>query len=108
METINLNMIPRPTSPVCHLSQNDAGRVVRINLFDDGEVFTLGGSELVQARCMKPNGGHKTIMLTNTGADYVDMIIPEALTEAAGVVYCKLKINGIAARSFLINIESKP
>ena len=108
METIKLNMIPRPTSPVCHLSQNDAGRVVRINLFDDGEVFTLGGSELVRARCMKPNGTHKIIMLNNTGADYVEMIIPEELTEAVGAVYCKLKINGISGRSFLINIESKP
>lgn len=108
METIKLNMIPRPTSPVCHLSQNDAGRVVRINLFDDGEVFTLGGSELVRARCMKPNGNHKTVWVNNTGDSYVDLIIPEELTEAAGAVYCKLKIDGIAARSFLINVEKKP
>lgn len=107
MENINLNLIPCPTSPVCHLSQNDAGRFIRANLFDGAEVLTLSGSEIVRVRYKKPDGSHGSAVLTNTADNYIDIITPEDLATVAGVVYCKLKIGNIGARSFLIKVEPK-
>ena len=47
--------------------------------------------------------------MPNPGADssYVDVTIPEEMTDVAGFVYCKLRINGIGVKSCYLAVEGK-
>lgn len=108
MEIINLNTIPDGHSPVAHVSQNDEGRVTRFNLFDGVIPFVLDGTESVKLRIRKPNGVTSEILIVNTADSYVDIITTKQLTDVAGRVYCKLRINDLGTKSFYYFVESQP
>lgn len=103
MEAKLINIIPEGVEEVFHLSQDDNGRVIRCNLTE-----TLAGTEALALRYVKANGDVDAIAVTNNGGTYVDVSIPSAVTNIAGLVYCKLRINGIGAKAFFINVERKP
>ena len=108
MEKIKVNITPRPVSQVCHASQGDVGRVIRCDLYDDAEVFTLAGTEALRLRYKKPDGGIGSASVVNTSDSYVEITLPADALTLAGSVYCKLKIDSIAARSFIVEVEKKP
>lgn len=108
MEIINLNTIPDGHSPVAHVSQNDEGRVTRFNLFDGVIPFVLDGTESVKLRIRKPNGVTSEIPIVNTADSYVDITTTKQLTDVAGRVYCKLRINDLGTKSFYYFVESQP
>lgn len=103
MEAKLINIVPEGVEEVFHLSQDDNGRVIRCNLTEE-----LTGAEALTLRYLKNDGTHGAIPATNNGGTYVDISIPSALTGAPGFVYCKLRINSIGAKAFLLNIERKP
>lgn len=103
MEAKLINVVPEGLEEVFHLSQDDNGRIIRCNLTE-----TLTGTEGLTLRYLKANGDFGAIAVTNGGGAYVDISIPSALTGTPGLVYCKLRINGIGAKAFFINIERKP
>lgn len=108
MEIINLNIIPDGPSPVAHVSQNDRGRVTRFNLFDGVIPFILDGTESVKLHIRKPNGKIAVIPITNTADSYLDIATTQQMTEIAGRVYCKLRIDDLGTKSFYYLVESQP
>lgn len=100
MEAKLINIIPEGVEEVFHLSQYDNGRVIRCYLSE-----TLTGSESLVLRYEKSNGDFNGIAVENIGGTYADISIPSAVTDIPGFVYCKLHINGISAKAFLLNIE---
>lgn len=100
MERKLINFIPEGVEEVFHLSQGDNGRVIRCNLSE-----ALTGTEALSLRYLKASGDFNAINVENAGGTYVDISIPSAVTDVPGFVYCKLHINGISAKAFLINIE---
>ena len=103
MEAKLINIVPEGVEEVFHLSQDDNGRVIRCKLTEP-----LTGAEALTLRYLKANGDFGAIAATNNGGTYVDISIPSAITGVPGLVYCKLRINGIGAKAFFINIERKP
>lgn len=108
MQSYNLNLIPKHFPLICHASQYDIGRVIRLYLFDDAVPYTLSGSESIKLRIRKLDGGLVTKTITNTASNYVDIITDEDLTNVAGRVYCKLRIDSVGAKGFYLDVEKQP
>lgn len=108
MESRYINLIPERNMPTYHFSQNDNGRVIRCELYDGVKAFKLSGTENIRIRYIKPDGSISSISVTNTSDTYVDITIPATMTDIKGKVYCKLRINGIGAKAFILEVEERP
>lgn len=109
METNYINSIPdRIMRKTYRLSQNDNNREIRCNLHDGSLVKTLTGTESLVLRYKKPDNTVGFIVVANTSSTYVDIAIPNTMTDKAGDIYCKLHVDGIGYKAFLINIEGRP
>lgn len=112
METINLDIIPGRTPPVCHASQFDDGRVIRFNLFEGGTAFTLDGSELLTFAVRKPDENVVTVSVTNTSDSYVDVVTTEQMCAVAGASLCELTIEKgavtIGTMNVIMAVEKDP
>lgn len=112
MESFNLNIIPGKTRPVCHASQFDTGRVIRVNLFEDANIYTLSGSEEVSLSVRKPDGNVVTVEIENTGDSFVEIVTTEQMTACAGSNLCELKIEDdgkvIGSMNFILETEQDP
>ena len=110
MEANTIDMIPEGVTEVYHTSQYDNGRVIRCNIVDGSNTFALTGSESIVLRYRKMNGEISSISVPNTfgGESYVDVAIPEELTDELGITYCKLRIGGIGAKAFYLVTERRP
>lgn len=108
MESKSINLIPEQTASVYHISQNDANRTIRLNLFEGSNSVTLSGSEDLRVRYKKPDKSIGSIGVDNTSDSYVDVTIPSSMTDLAGEVYCKLRISGIGAKAFKLIVEGRP
>lgn len=112
MESFNLNIIPGKTRPVCHASQFDTGRVIRVNLFEDANIYTLSGSEEVSLSVRKPDGNVVTVEIENTGDSFIEIVTTEQMTACAGSNLCELKIEDdgkvIGTMNFILETEQDP
>ena len=112
MEQFNLNTIPGKVAPVCHASQYDTGRTIRVNLFEGDQVYTLDGTEVVSISVRKPDGHVVTEAITNTSAAYVEIITTEQMTACFGANLCELKIEKgadvIGTLNFILSVEEDP
>lgn len=108
MEAHFIDLIPERETPVYHVSQGDNERVIRCNLFDGVEAYTLTGTESVRLRYRRMDGSISSISVPNTSGTYVNVTLPEDLTAVIGRVYCKLRINSIGAKAFYVDVEGRP
>lgn len=108
MESNYINLIPERNTPVYHLSQNDNGRTIRCELYDGVKTVSLSGTESIRLRYRKPDNSIGSIGVTNTSNTYVVIYIPASITDVKGKVYCKLRVNGIGAKAFIIEVEGRP
>ena len=112
MEFINLNLIPGKAWPVCHASQFDAGREIRVNLFEGAGVYTLAGDEVVDVIVKKPDGNEVIETLTNTADDYVVIVTTEQMTAIAGSNLGEIRITKgaqvIGSLNFILECEASP
>lgn len=112
MEQLNLNLIPTGATPVCHTKQYDVGRVIRFNLFNGSEVYTLDGTETVSVNVHKPDGNLVTEALDASHGTYVDVITTEQMDAVAGVNICDISIDKggdhIATLNFNMNVQASP
>lgn len=108
MESNYINLIPERATPVYHVSQGDKGRIIRCNLYDGVIATKLTGTENIRLRYKKSNGDVSSFSVENTGLAYVDISIPEEMTDNVGKVYCKLRIDSIGAKAFYIEVERRP
>ncbi len=105
MESNYINLIPERYSPVFHVSKGDTGRSIRCNLYNGSCPVKLTGAENIRMRYRKANGDVSSISVPNTESTYLEITIPDDVTNAAGRVYCKLNIDGISAKAFIIEVE---
>ena len=103
MESKVINIIPKGKSEVYHLSQGDEDRTIRLALTE-----VLTGTEVLAVHYVKLNGTIGSLSVPSTTGVNVDVNIPSDLTDIAGYVYCKLRIDGIGAKSFYIEVERRP
>ena len=112
MEQLNLNIIPTGATPVCHTKQYDVGRVIRFNLFNGSEVYTLDGTETVSVNVHKPDGNLVTDSLDASHGTYVDVVTTEQMDAVAGVNICDITIEKggvhIATLNFNMSVQASP
>ena len=112
MESFNLNIIPGKDRPVCHASQFDIGRTIRVNLFEGFNVFTLDGTEVISLSVRKPDGNVVTEAVTNTSDSYVEFVTTEQMTACHGSNLCELKLEKgadvIGTMNFILDVEQDP
>lgn len=112
MEIINLNLIPGKAWPVCHASQFDTGREIRVNLFEGAAVYALSGDEVVDVIIKKPDGNQVTETLTNTADSYVVIVTTEQMTACEGANLGEVRITKgaqvIGSLNFILECEKSP
>lgn len=116
MEQINLNMIPNGVLPVCHVSQYDAGRQIKINLFDGNTPHTILNTEVYYLDVRKPDN---TIVRKELDAfaatpsnTYVTIETTQRMTAVFGDNICELTIanyegrtGSVASLNFIMQVE---
>ena len=109
MEKVKINIVPKGLKPACYLSQNDNGRVVRFELFDELTPYTLDGSETITITVVRPDGVELVSSVVNTEDSYIDVVFNDDMTAIAGIADCELTITDgetvIGSRNFDMNIE---
>ena len=112
MEIITLNMVPKGITPVCHASQFDDGRVIRLNIVDElqGYIFT---DEEVELRVRKPDDNVVTASVAVvSGNAYVDIVTTEQMTACEGDNECELRLTRgeqrIGSLNFKMRVEKDP
>ena len=112
MQSIDLNLIPGETPPVCHVSQLDEGRTIKANLFDGSSVYTLAGTETIKFYVRKPDAHTVTKTLTATANPYVYITTTEQMTAVPGKCLCELEITSgavtIGTLNFIMEVEEDP
>lgn len=113
MEQIKVDLIPGRQNPVCHASQYDVGRVIRVQITDNAAAYTLDGTETITVEVSKPDGNFVTASCTATsGKTYVDVITTEQMTAVAGSSLCELKIekggDTLGTLNFIMEVERDP
>lgn len=110
METICLNLTPTGARPVCHVSQYDVGRVIRVMLLDDSIPYIIQNGDTLIINILKPNGENvsESIEIIE-GNTYADMITVEGMCDVSGRNICELRLqNGdkdIGTLNFYIDVE---
>ena len=112
MEQIRLDLIPDGSMPVCHASQYDDGRVIRVNLTENGADYTLS-DEVITLDVRKGDGCAVTSAIAfESGKKYVDIVTTEQMWAVAGSNLAELKItkNGaiIGTLNFILQVERDP
>ena len=112
MERIKLDIVPKGITPICHVSQFDTGRVIRLDLMDGLQGYVLT-DETVEIRVKKPDNNIVTAAVTATsGNAYVDVVTTEQMTACAGDNNCELRLTSgdvvIASLNFTMRVEVDP
>ena len=110
METITLNIAPVGSRPVCHVSQYDKGRTVHINICEDAKLYIIEDGDVITFKADKIDGTPIVLEVpANAGDSFVNLTIPNELSETAGRINCELRIaNGdvdIGTINFYIEVE---
>ena len=101
MEEIKLNIIPNGVNPICHVSQYDKGRLIKINLFDGINPYTIQANDTFTLNIRKPDN---TVITTSSrytifweaGRTFLSFETSEQMTAVVGRALCELKItNGV-------------
>lgn len=113
MENINLNLIPSGKPPVCHASQYDKLRSIRVNLFDGVTPYAIANGDTFELCVRKPDNTVVTVnVLVNAGLTYCIIYTSPQITAVKGVNICELKItNGgkiIGTLNFDMAVEGDP
>ncbi len=112
MENITLNLIPGLNNPVCHVSQYDVNRIIRLNLYEGNTIYTLSGSERVILNVRKPDNTVVSSILANTSSSYVTFNTTTQMCPLPGDNVCELSIELndtiIHSINFLMRVEKSP
>ena len=112
MEHIRLDLIPGKRPPICHASQYDDGRVVRVDLTENGEDYTLS-NEVIVLDIRKGDGCVVTAACAIvSGKKYVDIVLTQQMTAVFGSNLAELQITKdgtlIGTLNFIIEVERDP
>lgn len=112
METIKLNIIPLIVPlPICHISQNDTGRIIDFELFENATPYSLSNTDVITLHLETPNQDYITKAMTKSGS-LARLEIDEDISSLAGSCYAKINIKNtgkdISSSLFIIEVEKAP
>lgn len=112
MERIKLDIVPKGILPVCHVSQYDKGRTIRLDLMDGLQGYSLT-TETVVLNVKKPDNNIVTASVSVTsGKTYVDIVTTQQMCAVAGDNLCELQITKgtqvIGSLNFIMRVEADP
>lgn len=112
MEQIKLDIIPKGITPICHVSQYDTGRIIRLNLMDGMQGYILTDEEIT-LNVRKPDNNIITAGVSATsGNAYVDIVTTEQMCACSGDNLCELVLVKddikIASLNFKMRVEEDP
>lgn len=113
MQEKNLNIIPSGDMPVIYASQYDKNRVIRFNLFEGEDEYTLAGTEIVKCNIRK-NDEHIVVITPTIGANkYIDVYLTEQACACFGDNIGEITIssgedNIIGTINFILKVERNP
>lgn len=109
MQKVKLNIVPKGVKRTTYLSQNDNGRVVRYELFNELVPYTLDGSETITLTVVRPDGEEIVSNVPNTEEAYIDVTFNDDMSAIAGVGAGEIKITDgetvLGSHNFDINVE---
>lgn len=114
MEQIKVDIIPGRAIPVCHASQFDDGRVIRVNLTNNySSDYVLDGTEEVTVNVRKVDGNLVVKQCdVVTGRSYIDVVTTEQMTACHGSNLADLTIKKsgttIGTMNFILEVEKDP
>ena len=112
MQTITLDLIPQKEKPIVKLSQYDNDRQVRFMLEENGEPYTLVGTETVEVNIRKPDRNIVVLAPTIGANAYVDVLFTEQSAACYGEAFGELSIKSgetvIGTCNFIIDVEISP
>ena len=110
METRNVNITPGGATPVIHVSQNDVGRPIAINVTDGDDWYDLTGCT-VKLQGTKPSGLGYTVTGTVSGHK-VTIVTTLQMTDEHGNIASELKITKnntvIGTANIILAVEKDP
>lgn len=105
MEQINVNLIPGGIPQICHASQYDDGRVIRLNLFDGDTPYVLAGTETVTVKVRRPDLTIYEKELDISANSYVDLVTTFTMCQISGLSDCELVIESIGTKISSANFK---
>lgn len=111
MQKVKLNIVPKGVKKTTYLSQNDNGRVVRYELFNELIPYILDGSETITLKVVRPDGEEILANIENTfeGEAYIDVSFNDDMSAITGVGAGEIKIKDgeteLGSHNFDINVE---
>ena len=112
MQTVTIDLIPQKEKPIVKLSQYDNDRQVRFMLEENGEIYTLAGTETVEVNIRKPDRNIVVIAPTIGANAYVDVLFTEQSAACFGESFGELSIKSgdtvIGTCNFIIDVEISP
>ena len=114
METIKLDLIPGKKMPSLHASQYDDGREHGIDLFENGVVYKLDGTETLTINERKGDDCICSLDIENTFADtnHIEFASTEQMCAVWGNNICELVIakgeKTIGTLNFILEVEPSP
>ena len=113
MESINLNLIPSGVTPVCHVSQYDDKRKIRLNLFNGTAALSITATMTFELQVRKPDNTIVTTAPTGTTNNtYIDIKTTEQMTAVFGTNLCQLQVKDssdsstIGSLNFIMEVEA--
>lgn len=112
MQIVYIDLIPQKIKPVVMASQFDDNRMVRFRLLENGEDYTLDGTETVTVTVKKPDGNIVIITPEIDAVNYVDVYFTEQACACYGTSFGEIEIitsnSKIGTCNFDLDVEISP
>ena len=109
-QTKNVDITPGGTTPIIHVSQNDVGRTITLNIKDGSGWYDLTGCT-VKLEGIKPSGLGYTVTGTVSGHT-VTIVTTKQMTDEAGNIASELKVTktgvAIGTANIILAVEPDP
>lgn len=110
MEAIKVNLIPNGIPQMCHASQYDEGRQIRLDLFDGFTPYVIQSGDTFTLNVRKPD--NHVIIETVTGTEGETHLVietTEQMTAVMGKNLCEIRVendgDNIGSLNFIMQVE---
>ena len=116
MQSVTVDIVPHGNIPTLHVSQNDVGRTLRVNITENEHpriIIILFGEHPFYLDVKPPKSEAFRMRVDFTsGKSYVTFEVTEEMTAHAGKILCKLReittYKSVGYGNFIIEVEKAP
>lgn len=110
MEAIKVNLIPNGIPQMCHASQYDEGRQIRLDLFDGFTPYVIQSGDTFILNVRKPDNHVIVQPISGTeGETYLVIETTEQMTAVMGKNLCEIRVendgDNIGSLNFIMQVE---